>query len=847
MHTIFEKLRPFIRWVAQHPLPVIGLALALSVISLMGARHLTIDPDFANLLPADYESVQALERLRATVGGESEAAVAIESPSFEANKAFAEDFIPQALSLRPAPEAEPFFRRVEYRREVDFLERNALYFATDVELDEIETYLESLQEQARLEANPFYFDLEEDFEDEEIAGEAAPEEDAGARLQAAYNRIVGQEYPLSKDSTVLVLRFYPSGSQTNIGNIEMAYDSLDALVARMTPAGYQPQMEVTTAGRLYRQLVEVESIQGDVMGSFGVGALCVLLSVLFYFTYKAYQARASKTFSFSILLSTLARAPMLVLVIALPLLMSLSWTAGIAYLTYGALNLMTSTLGLVLFGLGIDYGIHFYARYAEERTRGFSVVDAIEHTFSSTAQAITIGAMSTAAALYVIVFADFKGFSEFGFVAGTGVLLALVSMTVVLPAMLSLFEKWHLLNLEAQQRTEPHVTTKRAAYPAYKAIVVGSVVMVVAAIVLLPRVSFEYNFSNLEPTYEAYEARNAPVWKVSGSNAGRRNPAYIVTDTPEEIPAVVAAVEAVQAADSTTLISEVESLQQRFPQTPTEQQRRLDRIAYIREQLNDDFLTAEPNAELEKLRLAASTSEPLDLADVPESIRKTYTTKSGEIGNFVIIYPDPDKSLSDGLISIAFSDEVGTVTTAEGQTYHAGSTSLVAADMLRLMRREAPMAVGATFIMVMLLMLANFRSFKWAVLAMLPLVVGILWMLLGMELLGLKLNFYNLVVLPAVLGIGNDAGVHLVHRYREEGPGSLRFILRSTGEHVFMSSLTTMIGFSGLLLSFHPGLRSIGELAVLGIGTTMLAALLFLPALLQWMEASRAQKMGVQA
>jgi predicted RND superfamily exporter protein len=45
-----------------------------------------------------------------------------------------------------------------------------------------------------------------------------------------------------------------------------------------------------------------------------------------------------------------------------------------------------------------------------------------------------------------------------------------------------------------------------------------------------------------------------------------------------------------------------------------------------------------------------------------------------------------------------------------------------------------------------------------------------------------------------------------------------------------------MVGFGGLLLSFHPGLNSMGTLAVLGLGTTLLAAVVFLPALLQWLE-----------
>ena len=162
--------------------------------------------------------------------------------------------------------------------------------------------------------------------------------------------------------------------------------------------------------------------------------------------------------------------------------------------------------------------------------------------------------------------------------------------------------------------------------------------------------------------------------------------------------------------------------------------------------------------------------------------------------------------------------------------------------MLRLMQREAPWMVLATFVIVIVLMAANFGSVRWSVLAILPLVVGVLWMLLLVGLLGPRINFSNLIVVPAVLGIGNDAGVHLVHRYRELGPGSLRFVLRTTGEHITMGSVTTMMGFAGPLLSFHPGLNTIGQLAVVGIGATLLAALVFLPALLQTLEIYRLER-----
>ena len=77
--------------------------------------------------------------------------------------------------------------------------------------------------------------------------------------------------------------------------------------------------------------------------------------VVLYFFYKSYTARAGGTLKGRILLAEIARMPVMAVVIGLPLLMSLSWTFGLAFIVYGELNLMTSTLGLVLFGLGIDF------------------------------------------------------------------------------------------------------------------------------------------------------------------------------------------------------------------------------------------------------------------------------------------------------------------------------------------------------------------------------------------------------------------------------------------------------------------------------------------------------------
>ncbi len=833
----FRVLRPVIAGIVRRPFRVLVLALAATAASLFLAGNLVIDPDFANLVPEHYPSVKALERMRATIGGgDVSVDLAVESPSFGANLAFAEALIPQVMVLRDEKTGESFFVRAELRRDTEFLRSNALYLATEKELDEVETGLEEAITEARLKANPFFFDLEEEEEEQPGATE----------LRVTFERIVGREYYVSEDSTTLVVRFFTGGPLTDVGYIETLYGTMERTIRRLEPASYHTQMTTTLGGRLWRQRIEVRTITDDVLGSFGAGLAAVLLVIMAYFFYKSCQTHGRHSLTRRVVFVELVRAPLTALMIGAPLVASLAWTAAVAYLAFGTLNLLSSTLGLVLFGLGIDYGIHFYARYIEERAV-LSPEEAAIRTFMSTGQAIAVGALTTAAALCVLVLADFEGFSQFGFIASCGVLLALVSMLFVLPALLICLER---AGLVSYGRDRAPGLPRQGRYPGAHGVLAGSIAAVILALIQAPGVTFEYRFGELEPVYEDWVEISARVRRAFYEQ-GRRNPAYIVVDDPAKTPMVAAVLRGKMEGDTTvhvvdsdtftTTIRSVETLQERFPMTVEEQHRKLSRIAYIRDTLLADPLISTDDS-IDMLRRAAQTRAPIELADVPDMLRQRFTSKTGELGNFVTVYPAV--GLSDGRKSIAFAEDIGEVVIPDGSVYHAGSSSIVAADMLRLMRQEAPYMIAAATVIVMLLMWANFVRIRLALLALLPLLVGVLWMLLVMKVTGLRMNFYNIVMIPAVIGIGNDAGAHMVHRYLEEGRGSLLRVLRSTGEHVTMGAVTTMVGFSGLLLSFHPGLNSMGALAVTGIGTTLVAALLFLPVLLQIMEDRFADRLA---
>jgi len=829
MHKLFEYLRPFIRFVVRKALLVLLVTAILSGIGAYYASFLEIETDYSNLIPEHYPSVQALEKVRQTVGGEgSDVAVGIISPDFDASKAFAEALIPKALTFKRAGSDQPYLGSVEFKRETEFLRNNALFFATDEEFDTLEEFLNDQIEQAILEANPFFVDFDDDFDDdEESTSDISDFEDL-------YNWLVGNEYPIHKDGTSMTLRFFPTGSQTNVRHIDALYRDLELLIQELDPKSFHPEMEIVLAGRLMHRSIQVQAIRNDVAKTFGLGASAVLLLVVLYFMYKSYYARAGGKFNAKVLFTVLLRFPVLALLIAIPLIMSLTWTFGITALYIGNLNLMTSTLALLLFGLGIDFGVHFYGRYSEERASGKSVIDAAEITFTSTGQAITVGAITTASALFVLTIADFRGFSEFGFIAGMGILFAVFAMIVVMPALLAVFERFKLLNLESNSGNVVYGGNTPKRFPGSKAILGLSLAAVVIAIIMIPRISFEYNFDKLEPRYPEFEAKKAIVDGYSSARRGS-NPAYIVADTQEDAVLIAETIRHRVATDTTIqTVKSVQTLQDRFPLVESEIQRRLERIEEIRQLLQNQYLETDDSESMIRLRRASQTTAPIQIEQVPDYLRDMFTTRTGEVGTFVMIFPSV--GLSDGRKSMAFARDIGTIILDDGRVFHSGSTSIIAAEMLRLMQEESPMMIGLVFLMIVLVMGIYFRSPKWMMLALLPLIVGLLWMMLIIEFLGPKLNFFNLVVLPAMLGIGNDVGVHLTHRYRENGKGSIMQVLRSTGEHCAIGSLTTMIGFFGLMFSFHPGLRSIGELALAGVTTTLLAALLFLPALIQWLE-----------
>ena len=308
-----------------------------------------------------------------------------------------------------------------------------------------------------------------------------------------------------------------------------------------------------------------------------------------------------------------------------------------------------------------------------------------------------------------------------------------------------------------------------------------------------------------------------------------------------DVEAVVKEVERIknQRPPESATIEKVKSIYSVVPKFQ-DQQQRLQIIDHIQgqlkeaEQLLKDFAGKDDKRvkEIEKLLdyFGISALRPEDL---PTPIQRMYTGVPGSGGYLVYIFSNVGSSQYDR--AKAFVDDIREIKVSD-KTFYPATETMVFVDMLTLMRKDASLAVAVVLASVLLVLAVTFRNWRHVIFIVTPVALGLIWLLGIMALFGIKLNIFNMVVLPTVLGIGIDNAIHIFHRYREEG-GRVLHVIRTTGGAAFLTTLTTMLGFAGTLTASNQGLQSLGLVACIGLGCCMITSLTVFPALLQWSES----------
>ena len=806
MDTFFHRLA---RATYDHYKWIVVLSTILTAISAVYVVKLVknIETDIAALIPENYKSVQTLKEIESVVGGVGSMIILLEGDDFNASKRFADAL---AAELKKDVYAD-HVNFVSYKKEVEFFKDNAMLYMDIEDLEEILVRIEDRVAQEKLKLSPLFIQLDDDTDDEPLDF---------SDIEAKYKSENGDDtYFTNPDKSIVALEVEAAGTVSNIGFTKAMHRTLQDAVGRVGPRDYNPDMRVRYGGTYKNKIDEFDVIMKDVKSTLMYGVVGVFLILTVYF-----------------------RQPLAVFFIATPLAMGLMWAFAITYWVIGNLNTMTAFLFVILFGLGIDFGIHMFARYLEDRIAHSDVRSSIDTMLIQTGQAVFTAALTTSMAFFSLTITDFKGFSEFGFIVGTGILMSLVAMTTVLPAFIVLADEKLGLIRARPVWGHRNLQTTRGRFPRAKTVLAIGVIVTAYFAYNLRHIQFEYDFTNLRSNLPASAEVKRKIGTISPFNKLSQSPSLVLARDKKQLDEIVSAVEVkIAEEDPTPTIDTVRTL---WSFLPKDQEDKMDLIEEIRELTSGpsaDLIKGEQRERLDELRGLLDV-QPLGVDDLPKMILRKFSAIDGSRAHFVFIYPDVQ--LRDGKNAMSFAEDAQEIETSKGEVVYSSSASIVFSDMLRLMLRDSPTAVGVTLTVVFLIVVADFRGLRPALMVMFPLICGAVWMCGIMYLFDMKLNFYNMVALPTIIGMGIDNGVHLYHRYREEGPGSLTLVLRSTGGAMFASMLTTMVGFLGLRMATHPGLNSIGVLALIGLATSFVAAVVGLPAILQALEQRDSNQAG---
>jgi hopanoid biosynthesis associated RND transporter like protein HpnN len=586
-----------------------------------------------------------------------------------------------------------------------------------------------------------------------------------------------------------------------------------------------------------------------------------------------------------------AGKPLLMLAV---LALSLTWSLGLVTLTVGHLTIFSVMFISIVVGIGIDYGIYFLFRYEEEIFLGRNLKEALELTAARSGPGMLLGALTAGGTFYVLVLTDFRGIQELGFIAGTSILLAWLSMMTFFPALLVLVDRRHAARPRDQKprahqldRIRVPVLERLTRYPV--TVLVAAAAVTGLSLWALPSVGFDYNMLNLQAKGTesvAWEKRVLATTGRSGFNAlaavgtleelrrkqeaFERLPSVSEVDSilhliPDEQPEKIALIRSFAPLVAPVKVGRSSAVDlDRLAQAVRDLKRRLDLAASeAGEQLPKELRQLREQTDTLLLRLMAADREiaepalthlqsqlyrdfvdkfhtlqrnlrprPVELADLPEELRRKFV---GVTGRFLLqVHPKVDIWERAGAERF--------VTELRSVDPDVTGAPIITYEAIRLMERAYVQGTVYAFILVGGLTFWMIRRVRLTLLALLPLGLGLVWTIGLMKVFDLRFTMANVWGLPLIIGTSAEFGLNIVMRYLEGREHGGPLVARSTVMAVALNGLTTIVGFGSLMIAHHQGIFGLGLLLTLGSASGLLASLVVLPVVLRMFPRPGAQR-----
>lgn len=881
-------------FIARHPGLIVVAALLIGALAFQGARVLKINQELRAMLPDHASSVVRLDAASARLGNQSDLYVSIRSPSREANIAFGEK-IAAALSARDD------IRYVLFHRDPTFFKDHALLYARLGDLLEIRArVIEKIQAQIRREMSAFGDDESDaaavpgandiDLDEKELRRRYHLEDEPPAYFEADGGQLI-------------VVRARPTRPNTDIAYARGLFADVQASITATDPAAHHPEMQVEINGSYAFHTRLASQLESDIInGSLAAFALLLLVVAVYFrglravplvltpLLISAFTALAFATWMYGYLnlVSAFIFAVQLGLGIDFGTHMLSRYrdelARGLAH--RDAIATAITTTGVSTAGGALSTAFSFLLLVLAE-FRGFTQFGLVAFVGILVAYVAAIVVLPALVLLFDRVWpwkvrrkppagsftrVDPRPAPVLALVGLAGCIGLGAAGAATLPG---LGFEYDLNKLGVPSKATPEEKARSAQFRG----AVGKIQSNDPTIALT---------NDLEQTRDLHrqlqaihELRHDEIAAITGlppltpdatpppppKPAAKPKPApgdeeseedeeefEAEPDDPKFVAlAELAAAHALVAPETRKqleaygperlremddLLASVLSIYSFIPEL---QEEKLLVIRDIRERIEKKrgALSAADAEKLKTWERYLQVDRPVGVADLPEWVRVQFTDMDGQLGRFVAFWHNGETA--DYLQARRIRASFDTLDTATGPV-PAVANYYVIPEIVETIRGDGPLVMSAVFGVLIVTALLMFRSVTQMLLVVTTVAVALLWLAGLFAALDWKLNLFNLIALPLLVGMGQDDSLHIIHRYREEGPGSLRLVLRETGGAVFLTTLTTVIGFSSMLFVEHQGLRSLGWTACIGMTFCLISSVIVIPSglrLIEWIRARR--------
>jgi len=881
---------------AQHPWKMVIVVLIITIVMGAFATQLEQSMRWTDLLPTKSEKTIQYNKVINEFVTATNIIIVVEGKE-EKIKAFTEAVVPQIKLVTDPKDGKLYTKRIDYKQDVDFIREHGLML---IKADDLQNMKELYQNPNLVPLltninNSFekeYIGKEESIstrekEDNTIiildgisnlisvmqnysSGKIHSPEEA---QKAIDKLLLGEPYLLSYDKQALIINVIPNFSMTDMSKMISGTDTIQKVIDKVLKDF--PEVKAGLTGMI--PLGRDEMVYGEQsMGYTSIFAFIAILILL-------------------ILSFRMWAAPLFAL---LNLVVGLIWAIGLTTILVKSLNIMTSMVAVILIGLGIDFSIHIISIFTESRSMGKPINIAMEETFLKSGKGILTAGLTTCAAFLALVISSSRGMKEMGIVSSTGLLAILIVTFLFLPSLLVLRERRLEKKLvEGKIKTKP--AYKDISFQSfgkscnllsvrYSATLICAILITIILLVSASKISFDHNYMNMEPKgLTSITLQDTILDKFDLS----MDYALLLTDSIDESRKMtkelkniksVALVDDIsmylpsleeqqkripvireinQAISSTTLkdgLTEAEFKEMNImeiqdmafiggqdkvdnkcseivgdPDNPQLKSMITKFINYLENNRQEGIKGLEKFQKFEalyfkKTALKMATTKNIKFKDLPLSILDRYTNRN-RTQFLMTIFPSGNMWQDINYLN-RFTDDLDRV--SEKVT----GMPPVMKELISVIGNDGKNAALLTILVVFLLLWLDFRKIKYAVIAMIPLVTGFIWMVGLMKLTGMQLTVVNVMGLPMIIGIGIDYGVHIVHRWRSEEKGKVNKIFASTGKAIFLSALTTMLAFGSLIFSIWRGFGSLGAAMFIGVGACFLSTVIILSGIIGFLE-----------